>query len=78
MISVTAAHAIMRGIYDAQVGYDLTHYQWAFRLYDRSHPEAPLGPEPTIEQLLTAVEVCRAENRILAEPLAEAARMVKS
>ena len=78
MMTHEGAARLMRDLFSETTGYDLTNYQRWFRLYDRSHPEAPLGPEPTIEQLLTAVEVCRAENRILAEPLAECARMVKS
>jgi len=56
---------------------DLTNYQTWFRRYDRLHPEAPLGPEPTKAQLLAAAAVCRRENRLLAEPLEEAAGMVK-
>lgn len=59
------------------IQHDLSNYQRYFRLYDLHH-DPKLGPEPTRERLVEAATVCRAEGRLLAEALEEAASVVST
>jgi len=57
--------------------FDLSIYRRWFEIYDRSH-EPNLGPEPTKAQILAVADICRAEGRLMADALYEAAETVKS